>query len=161
MKILGIGTNVGDKIANLRQALEMLARQEIAVLRTSSVYATPPWGDENQDDFLNIVAEVASEDAPHELLKKILQIESEMGRIRLRKWGPRLIDIDIIEFEGLVIDEKGLQVPHPFYPKRIFVVAPLAELYPEWVPTGWEKNLTALLAEMDLEGLKKLPEIIL
>lgn len=160
MKILGIGTNVGDKLANLRQALTLIAAQGIEILRISSVYATPPWGDEDQDDFLNMVVEVACAASARQLLEKVLQIEIDMGRIRLRKWGPRLIDIDIVEFEGQVIDEVGLQLPHPYYTKRIFVVAPFAELYPDWIPTGGEDTLTHILTEMSLDGLKKLPDVI-
>lgn len=160
LKILGIGTNVGDKLANLRQALAMLPAEGIFIRRVSAVYATPPWGDENQDDFLNIVVAVAFEGSPNELLEKILQIEKDMGRIRLRKWGPRLIDIDIIEFDGIIMDEQDLQLPHPFYTRRIFVVAPFAELYPEWIPTGGDKTLGELMEAMKEEEFTQLPDRI-
>jgi len=161
LKILGLGTNIGDKIANLRRALALLEAQDIRVLRCSSVFETPPWGDTDQDEFYNIVIEVASEDKPRTLLEKILQIELDMGRVRLRKWGPRLIDIDIIECDRWVMNEEDLRLPHPFYPERVFVVAPFAELYPDWIPTGDRRSLSEILASMELEGIKKLPNITL
>jgi 2-amino-4-hydroxy-6-hydroxymethyldihydropteridine diphosphokinase len=139
----------------------MIAQDGIQVLGVSSVYATPPWGDKNQDDFLNIVIEVDFEGTSRELLEKVLHIEIEMGRIRLRKWGPRLIDIDIIEFAGEVVDEESLQLPHPYYPNRVFVLAPFAELYPDWIPTGYQQTLTTLLSQMEDEGLKILPDVTL
>lgn len=161
LKILGLGTNMGDKIANLQRAIALMEEQGIQMVRSSSVYVTPPWGDTDQDEFLNIVIEVACDDKPRELLEKILQIELDMGRVRLRKWGPRLIDIDMIECDRWVINEERLQLPHPFYPERVFVVAPFAELYPDWIPTGDRRSLSEILASMELEGIKKLPNITL
>ncbi len=158
MKILGLGTNIGDKIANLQSALALLAKKDIQLIQLSSVYLTPPWGDKDQDEFLNIVAEVAYEGSPRELLQDVLQIEEEMGRVRQRKWGPRLIDIDIVEYDGLIMDEPGLQLPHPYYPKRVFVVAPFAELYPDWIPSGGERTLSDILKEMDVAEMKRLPD---
>jgi 2-amino-4-hydroxy-6-hydroxymethyldihydropteridine diphosphokinase len=88
-------------------------------------------------------------------LEIALGVEEKMGRVREKKWGPRLIDIDLLEFNRTTIDHERLQLPHPFYPKRVFVLAPLAELESEWIPTGHQQTVSELLAAADTQGLSR------
>lgn len=132
MIFLSLGTNLGQKAENLDKALSLLTQKGVKWLRKSAHYATPPWGKTDQDNFLNMVVEVEFAGSPHELLARCLEVETQMGRVRSEKWGPRLIDIDIIDFHRQQISEPQLQLPHPFYPQRDFVMLPLRELEPDW-----------------------------
>ncbi len=131
---LGLGSNLGDRSANLAEALRRLAEQpQIEVVRTSSVYESDPVGPQGQPDFLNQVAHVQVTCSARALLAIIRRIESEMGRVRTRCWGPRAIDLDILLYGDEVIDEPDLTVPHPQMLARQFVLVPLAEIAPELV----------------------------
>ncbi len=133
MIFLGLGTNEGDRIANLQKALGLLWEQEVRLLRCSSIYQTEPWGITEQDIFLNIVCEVSWAGSEEKLLETVLSVEQTMGRIRIQKWGPRLIDIDIVDFQRKIVETPHLSLPHPYYQERDFVLVPLAELEPEWM----------------------------
>ena len=124
---LGLGSNLGDKRRNLRLALDFLG-SECRVLATSSLYSTEPVGHLEQAWFLNSAARVETERSPHELLELIQAIENRLGRVRTIPNGPRTIDIDILLFDGLVIDSSGLTIPHPRMHERRFVLEPLAEI---------------------------------
>lgn len=144
MVLLGLGSNIGDKVAHLQEALQRLEAAGVPVLRVSSFWETAPWGITEQEGFVNAVCEVRYDGDPTDLLDKVLAIELDMGRIRTQKWGPRLIDIDLLEFHRQVIDTERLTLPHPFYPERDFVLGPLAELEPDWVPTGRKETVKVL-----------------
>jgi 2-amino-4-hydroxy-6-hydroxymethyldihydropteridine diphosphokinase len=135
---LGLGSNIGDRKANLARAVAMLAAHpQIEVVDVSSIHETEPVGYTKQPDFLNAVARVETTLRPRELLDVILAIEAEMGRERTIRWGPRVIDIDILLFDGEQVDEPGLQIPHPRMMERQFVLDPLAEIAPDLVlPNG-------------------------
>ena len=135
---LGLGSNIGDRKANLARAVAMLAAHpQIEVVDVSSIHETEPVGYTKQPDFLNAVARVETTLRPRELLDVILAIEAEMGRERTIRWGPRVIDIDILLFDGEQVDEPGLQIPHPRMMERQFVLEPLAEIAPDLVlPNG-------------------------
>lgn len=124
---LGLGSNVGDRLGNLAKAVGLLG-ERMSVLRSSRVYETAPVGGPKQDDYLNAVIEVGVLMDARELLDVCLEVESQMGRIRAERWGPRVIDIDLLTFGRQVIDEPGLTVPHPRMHERLFVLAPLMEL---------------------------------
>lgn len=156
MIFLGIGSNLGDKAQHLRSALEELERRGVTICRCSAFYRTAPWGIEAQDDFLNAVCEVQYPHSPEALLDLVLAIETDMGRIRQQKWGPRLIDIDLLEFHRQTLQSERLTLPHPYYPVRDFVLVPLAELEPEWVPTGQQQTLRQLVAQLDAP----LPQVV-
>jgi len=149
MIFLGLGSNIGDKVANIVRALKLLEAGGVTINRVSSFYQTPPWGIRDQEAFINIVCEVDFVGAPEELLDICLHIEEKMGRKRIIKWGPRLIDIDIIEFHREMIQTPTLTLPHPYYLERDFVLVPLAELAPHWQPTGHTEAIQAYLVEMD------------
>ncbi len=137
---LALGTNLGDRVAHLREAIARLdAAEGVRVLRESRVYETEPVGVTDQPKFLNMVVEVelAEEVTPRDLLALAKRIEAEMGRKQGERWGPREIDIDILLVGEERISEPGLEIPHPQMWARAFVMVPLADLVPEMrTPSG-------------------------
>jgi len=127
--ILSLGSNLEDKVNNLNNALIEL-RKICRIVKTSRIIQTKPWGKLDQDDFLNQIILADTDLTPLELMTEILEIEKRLGRIRSDKWGPRLIDIDIIYYADLIIDQKMIKIPHPFLQERLFVLEPLKEIYP-------------------------------
>lgn len=130
---VALGSNLGDREANLRRALELLAQRGVEVVRTSTFIATKPYGVTDQPRFLNGVCEVRTCLAPVELLRTLLAIEQEMGRVRVRHWGERNIDLDLLLYEDVVLDTPELKLPHPDMQNRDFVLLPLAEIAPHLV----------------------------
>ncbi|MGE5403643.1 MAG: 2-amino-4-hydroxy-6-hydroxymethyldihydropteridine diphosphokinase [Candidatus Saccharibacteria bacterium] len=152
---IGLGTNLGDREQNLRQAREMLTQiRGCRVLQFSSIYSTAPWGKVDQPDFFNQVGSLETELDAHELLHALLGIERAMGRERREKWGPRLIDLDLLLFGDEIIDQPELKVPHPYLEARAFVLMPLLEIEPELIlPNGRAlKEVGKSLAKSELEG---------
>jgi 2-amino-4-hydroxy-6-hydroxymethyldihydropteridine diphosphokinase len=125
---VGLGSNLGDRELNLRRALERL--EELGPVRASSFRETDPVGVTDQPKFLNAAAELVTEIGPRELLERLLAIERDLGRERTReaRWGPRVIDLDLLVYGNEAIDEPGLTVPHPRLADRRFVLEPLCEL---------------------------------
>jgi 2-amino-4-hydroxy-6-hydroxymethyldihydropteridine diphosphokinase len=143
---LGIGTNLGSRKVNLRKATDMIADHIGKILNSSQVYETAPWGFDAENDFLNMVVRVETNLTPVELLKKILIIESMLGRERNQdRYSSRIIDIDILLYDDLVINENGLKIPHPLMHERKFVLVPLCELAPEMIHPVLKKNMSVLL----------------
>jgi 2-amino-4-hydroxy-6-hydroxymethyldihydropteridine diphosphokinase len=142
---VGLGSNLGDRERNLREAVERL--RKIGVVRLSTLRDTDPVGVADQPNFLNAVAELSSELPARELLDRLLEIERELGRDRAKegRWGPRTIDLDLLLYGDEVIDEPGLTLPHPRLAERRFVLEPLHELAPDLVlPDG--RRIKDLLA---------------
>lgn len=127
-----LGTNLGNKAANIQRAKELLTSHLIVVKKESKLYETDAWGIEDQPSFLNQVIEVDSGKSPQRILKICQMIEEEMGRVRYEKWGERLIDIDILYFGEHEIQKEELTVPHPGIPERRFTLVPLAEIAGEF-----------------------------
>ena len=125
---LGLGTNLGDRHLNLENAISLINQQVGKILKQSSIHETKAWGKTDQPDFLNLVIKIETKLVPQMLLQKCLSIENEIGRIREEKWGPRLIDIDILYYNDLIIDDENLKIPHPFINEREFVLNPLKEI---------------------------------
>lgn len=145
---LGIGTNLGNRKANLKKAIEMIGEHIGKVIKSSSVYETAPWGFDSEDDFLNMVVLVETTETPAELMKKITTIESKLGRERNQnRYSSRIIDIDILLYDELVINENGLKIPHPLMHERRFVLVPLNELVPELIHPVKGKSIRVLLEE--------------
>jgi 2-amino-4-hydroxy-6-hydroxymethyldihydropteridine diphosphokinase len=129
---LGLGSNLGRREEKLAEAQAQLhCPPEISVLRSSSFYETEPVGIKDQPDFLNSALEIQTSLSPQALLKRILQTEKKMGRIRTERWGPRVIDIDLLLYDELEVNEPDLIVPHPLLKERAFALIPLAEIAPK------------------------------
>lgn len=157
MQLVGIGSNVGDRRTNIELAMAEMKKKGVQILTSSSLYETPPWGIQEQDAFFNSVVRVSFDRSAEELLRILLEIEVEMGRIREVKWGPRLIDLDILEFNSEQIQSEELTVPHPWYTTREFVLIPLREIAPDFIPTGGSKTILELMDELPdekKEGIK-------
>ena len=131
---LGLGSNLGDRLRNLTDALTLLDRPQegVSVTRTSSIYETEPWGLVQQPKFLNCVAEVTTALSPLDLLQKAKEVEAAIGRKPGPRYGPRVADVDILLYGDLTVEEPDLQIPHPRLHLRAFVLVPLAELAPEF-----------------------------
>ncbi len=128
---LGLGSNLGDRKANINKALDSLARRRhVRVERVSSLYETEPVGFEAQPDFLNIVARIETEHTAAELWAAIKEVERSAGRKETFQWGPRVIDIDILLYGDKKLSEENLKIPHPAMHERAFVLTPLAEIAP-------------------------------
>jgi 2-amino-4-hydroxy-6-hydroxymethyldihydropteridine diphosphokinase len=130
---IGIGTNLGDRVANLERAIEALAALG-TILTTSSFYRTAPWGNLEQPWFLNAVVLLRTHLGSRELLARMRDAEHRLGRTARERWGPREIDLDLLVYDDLEIDEPGLRVPHPHLRERAFVAVPLAEIDDRFVP---------------------------
>lgn len=149
MIYLGLGSNLGDRSANLAQARSNLT-PEFKVTRASPVYETAPWGVGDQPDYLNQVLEGTSELSPRELLEYVKSIEARLGRRETFRYGPRVIDIDILFFDDLVINESGLEVPHPRLEERAFILTPLHDLAPELVHPSKGRTVREMLDSLDV-----------
>lgn len=129
---LGLGSNVGNRAENIKNAIGLIEKNIGKIAKKSHLYETQPWGEPNQEPFYNQVIMVNTTQDPRELLDKISRAERELGRERKEKWGPRIIDIDILFYGKRVIRDKGLEIPHPELHKRAFVLAPLMEIAAEF-----------------------------
>lgn len=126
---IGLGSNLGDKEQNLKEALSLIkANDRIKIQKTSSLYITEPWGNIHQDDFLNQVIKIETDLSARVLLYKLQEIEIKMGRKREKKWSPRIIDLDILLYGDEVIDLSDLTIPHRYLKERLFVLVPLQEI---------------------------------
>ena len=141
---IGLGANLGDREATIRAAIAALP----GVVAVSSLRETDPVGKTDQPKFLNGVAALETALSARELLDKLLAVERDLGRERRERWGPRTIDLDLLLYGDLVLDEPGLTVPHPSLHERRFTLEPLAELDPELVVPG-RGRVSDLLAELD------------
>ena len=126
---LALGANLGDRLASLQQAADLLAAAPgVTLVRSSRVYETDPVGGPDQPDYLNAVVEVQTNLSPHDLLRACLDVETRMGRVRAERWGPRPIDVDLLTYDDRTVDDPDLVVPHPRMHERGFVLVPLSEL---------------------------------
>jgi 2-amino-4-hydroxy-6-hydroxymethyldihydropteridine diphosphokinase len=151
---LGLGSNLGDRLANLTRAIALLDTDPgVHVASASRVYETAPVGPP-QPDYLNMVVAVRTSIAARELLARCLAVEEEMGRVRAQRWGPRVIDVDLLTFGREDIDEPGLQVPHPRMHERGFVLAPLLELTADPKLPGGRRVSTLRSGTLGLAGVR-------
>lgn len=128
---LSLGSNMGERRANLRTAATLIEKEIGKIVKSSHLYETQAWGKTDQDPFLNQVVMANTTLEPRDLLEAITRIEREMGRQRKEKWGPRIIDVDILFYGKRVIRDKGLEIPHPELHERAFVLVPMMEIAPD------------------------------
>ena len=157
---LGLGSNLGDRWANLKSVVRLLnaPNQGVRVIRSSRVYETEPWGLAGQPRFLNCALQAATSLPPFPLLRRLKEVEDAVGRKPGPRYGPRVADLDILLYGGLTLDETAegmaLQVPHPRLHLRSFALVPLAELVPEYVHPLLDQTIGSLAQKVDgLEGL--------
>jgi len=154
---LSLGSNMGEPAVQLKRALQRLqCAAGIEGLEVSSFYRTPPWGDTAQDDFVNAAVRLDTAHTPQALLRLVQAIENEMGRVRgARRWGPRLIDIDLLLYGGARLDDGDPIIPHPRLHERAFVLLPMAELDPDLEIPG-RGGIRDLLERLDSSGIRRL-----
>ncbi|MCF2445240.1 2-amino-4-hydroxy-6-hydroxymethyldihydropteridine diphosphokinase [Dyadobacter sp. CY345] len=147
-----LGSNLGERLQILQSAAGMVEERVGTIRAASSIYETAPWGVLDQPVFLNQILEVQTELMPEEVLRIILEIEHELGRIRYERWGARVIDIDILYFNDLVQDSARLTLPHPRLHERRFTLIPLTEIAPDFLHPLLQKTSLELLADCDDPG---------
>ena len=143
---------MGNRMANINAAIQKIKKNCGDIIQASSIYETAPWGYLEQENFLNQVVEILTDIEPEELMEQLLVIETEIGRIRKFKLGPRVIDIDILLFGNEIINEKTLILPHPELTRRRFALIPLAEVAGSIMHPVLIKSITDILADCTDEG---------
>ena len=158
---IGLGSNCGLKQENLAVARNKITELEgTRIVKSSSLYLTAPWGRTEQEDFINQVIEIETALEPLALLQGLQEIEIKMGRQRKEKWGPRIIDLDILLFGDEVLDFPELKVPHPLMRQRLFVLVPLQEVNAELIfPDDGAKIKEVLISVLAREGNKKIKRV--
>ena len=159
---IGLGSNIEPRDTYLKKAIDLLqSYEEIELTAASSIFETDPVDYVKQDDFLNMVAEVRTTLTSKRLLLSCQEIEEKLGRKRIIDKGPRTIDLDILLYNDIHIDEDQLQIPHPRLNERAFVLVPLCELVPEIIVPGKDKQVKALLSDLpdaEIKGVRKWAE---
>jgi 2-amino-4-hydroxy-6-hydroxymethyldihydropteridine diphosphokinase len=149
---LGLGSNLGDRAANLRAAVRALP-PEVSVVVESAVYETPPWGVEDQPGFLNMALKAETNLLPAALRDHVKRIERRVGRTETFRWGPRVIDIDILLYDDRIVDTRKLVIPHAQMHKRPFVLVPLVSIAPDVVHPALGLSMRELLQYVDTTGI--------
>ena len=146
--VIGIGTNMGDRGEYIRKALSELEKRAGRIVAQSSVIETKAYGYTDQDDFLNLAVSLETGLEPYELLDVLMAVEKNLDRVRLFRWGPRTIDLDIIFFGDRIIDRPDLHIPHIDLYNRDFVLGPVCEIEPDLTDPRTGKTVTKLLEEL-------------
>lgn len=154
--IVALGSNLGDKAGNIATAIDLLTAQgDVRLLARSANYATEPWGKTDQDWFVNACIAVKTGLSARELLARCQEVERRMGRVPTEKWGPRIIDLDLLVYGEETIRDPDLVLPHPHIAERAFVLAPLMDIAPDAVIGG--RSVRELYAAIDTAGVRPLP----
>ncbi|MCD5411386.1 2-amino-4-hydroxy-6-hydroxymethyldihydropteridine diphosphokinase [Thermodesulfovibrionales bacterium] len=143
---IGIGSNIGSREANCIKAVEILREKGIIIKKASSMYETEPWGLKDQPKFINMAIETETELSPEWLLVVTQEAEREMGRQSIAKWGPRVIDLDILFYGDMIVEMERLKIPHPLLCERDFVILPLSEISPDKVHPVSKKSISQIAA---------------
>ncbi|MDD4321825.1 MAG: 2-amino-4-hydroxy-6-hydroxymethyldihydropteridine diphosphokinase [Acidaminococcaceae bacterium] len=152
---IALGSNLGEKKENLLQAIALLKNKGVKILQVSSFLLTKPYGVIDQPDFLNGALKIEYDKSPEELLELLLEIEQEMGRVRTRHWGERVIDLDLLLFGQETRKTKKLTLPHADLENREFVLAPLAEIAPDIITPNGHGTITELLIKLRKRDVEK------
>ena len=158
--LIALGGNVGDGRATFKKAIaNICGMTQAALLARSSDYSTPPWGDEQQANFINACIEIETSLDPHALLFTLQKVEAKFGRERARerRFGPRTLDLDLLAYDDVILQKPELTLPHPRLFERAFVLVPLAEIAPGRVIAG--RSVASALAELSTEGIERLPDL--
>ncbi|GAB4405766.1 MAG: 2-amino-4-hydroxy-6-hydroxymethyldihydropteridine diphosphokinase [Thermodesulfovibrionales bacterium] len=145
---IGVGSNLGNREDNCLKAIKLLSDKGITVRKQSSLYETEPWGVKDQPWFINTVIEIETAIEPEELLQMLKEVERDIGRVDTYRWGPRVIDLDILLYNDLVMDTPHLKIPHPLIHERDFVLRPLSEIAPDKTHPVLKKTIKELLSEL-------------
>ena len=145
---IGLGSNVGDRHRNCLTAIELLRQNGLLVARQSSMHETEPWGVTDQPEFVNMTVETETDLAPIKLLELLKKIEKDMGRQDTMKWGPRIIDLDILLYDDIIMKTDSLTIPHSLMHERAFVLRPLSEIAGNFIHPVLKKSITDLLKEV-------------
>ena len=163
MIFLGVGSNLeskfGNRFSNINKTIEFFSYESIKIKKISNFYETPSYPNKNNPKFINIVIEVDFKFNPKDLLKKILIIEKKMERTRAVKNQPRTCDVDIIDFNGKVLNEKNIILPHPKAHERNFVLFPLKEICPMWIHPIMNKKVDVLIKKLSLKTRNEITRI--
>lgn len=147
MTFLLLGANLGDRVQTLRRAVDLITERVGALVLQSGLYETAPWGVTDQPTYLNQVLAIETILEPNFVLKQTQAIEQELGRVRFEKWGARVIDIDILYYDQLILQTDTLTIPHPYLHQRRFTLVPLTEIAPDFVHPILLKTTVELLAD--------------
>lgn len=151
---IALGSNLGDSLSILKAALQVLAETPgIQVEAQSPVYQTVAVGPP-QPDYLNLCALLSTSLIPQSLITQLLETEAQFGRVRRERWGPRLLDIDLLLFDDLILSQPGLDIPHPRMAQRAFVLVPLNDIAPSWVEPVSQQTIAELVQQVDCSGVK-------
>ncbi|OPD23641.1 2-amino-4-hydroxy-6-hydroxymethyldihydropteridine pyrophosphokinase [Clostridium botulinum] len=145
---VAFGSNIGEKKSYIKRALEKIEERGIEIIKVSSIYETEPYGVLDQDSFLNGVVKIETNLTPENLIGELLNIEKQLDRVRERRWGPRTIDLDIIFYDDLIINEKDLVIPHKDMENREFVLKPLCDIDENFIHPVLKKSVRELYDEL-------------
>jgi 2-amino-4-hydroxy-6-hydroxymethyldihydropteridine diphosphokinase len=154
---LGLGSNLGERAEHLATALRKITSFSV-IERKSGIYETEPWGLKEQPTFLNQVVQIQTAIEPGKLLLELKKIEKQMGRKKTVRFGPRLIDLDILFYDDLILRTERLSIPHPSLTQRAFLLVPLNEIAPEFVHPVEKKTIQDLLLKVDRHGIRQWEE---
>ncbi len=163
MIFLGIGSNLnskyGNRFLNIKKTIQFISIEKIKIKKISSFYETPSYPNQKNPKFINVIIEVESQLSPENLLKKILFVEKKMKRRRVLKDEPRICDIDIIDFNNIIINKKNINLPHPRAHERNFVLFPLKEICPMWIHPLMNKKIDDLIEDLSLKTRNEITRV--
>lgn len=151
---LGVGSNIEPREENISKAISLLKEKGFKIVKSSPIYQTQPVGYESQPKFLNLVLHIEEKTSPKSCLYTLKEIEREMGRTPTFPNGPRVIDLDILFYDSLIVDTPELKIPHPRLHKRAFVLIPLSQIAPDFLHPVFKKSVKELLKEVDTKGVE-------
>ncbi len=156
---ISLGSNLGDRLGIIRQALLLLKGKGVPIIAVSDVFETAPWGHRDQPWFLNACLLLETDDHPRDLLAKLQSIESELGKNTRYKWGPREIDLDILYMDDLTLNEQDLVIPHPEMHNRAFVLVPLNQIAPDWLHPLLQRKVKELVTQVSLADVVRITNL--